>query len=184
MRLSLGFSSRNVVQTLSRWGAELRSHFFLGDEDITPRDFSFEVTDLSSSTAGIGFSNLQIIESRYIHLGNLCFWTLTFNVLLSADATSVIIAFGDKWGLPSPDHDVEPSFSAGVSPAFGRVYFSRAAAFGAVNLITPPEVLFTKRSMFIRPSPNPPATFYTAAGTLATKFQMSGFYFTKDLPRR
>lgn len=182
MRVKLGFESRNTNQLLSKWGAEIRSLFFLGDEDFKVRLWGFELPDISEfPVGGVTFSGLDIKSANFIHVGQLCLWNLAFNIQPSANLTGVLISniFGVR--LPRPIYE-----GTGALTAFGRIWIWRATAFSTINMEVPPQLTYYKGGICIRPglTPAPGGAFYTYGGTMPTKFELTGFYFTKDLPRR
>jgi len=188
MRFSLGFSGRNLAHTLSRWGAELRSAFILGDEDFIPRVWNFDLSDIDSIYPwwGVTFSRLNVHSALFLHIGRICWWQMAFEIRGDIDYPGLIIKDIFVGRLPAPMF----SFGEyGDLPAFGKCYPWKSSYLGSMNMEVPVQVMRWKDQLLIRPGIlfqvwPPPPTLSVFAGNMTTYIEAYGFYFTKDLPAR
>ena len=186
MKLSLGAGFSDVTRLIARWGAELRSTFFLGDEDFVPEPWSFDQSQLATNTAGVTFSDMELECAWYRHVGKECLWSLSLTVTGSADYADLIIpAPPPKPLLPPPQ--TWNGYAGRVPAAFGSISPCQEATLGAVNLTVAPVVSnngANNTDLVIAPSLTPLMTCYTNAGKAKTTYKLAGLYFTLDLPRR
>ena len=172
MRFSLGFSGRNLAQTLSRWGAELRNTFVLGDEDFEWLDWEIPLSSIGTVSPGVTFSNLNVELAKYLHIGTVVFWKVVLHVQASADFMYL------EFAPPPPTVYENCIIGSGVGAVLNTSAYpgSNLYAYGFVHA---PVDAFR----FV-PCPAPAMVFYTAGGTLISSVFVYGFYITDKHPGR